>query len=102
MISILLRYELPEVPSCRRNDYSLDESRERWDGSDPSGLKHDPDPAWHFDNSALDVGRCSDESKPVHEFHLIYKQLVPLDHGDHVPPMPVKSAPSSAPPFYGD
>jgi hypothetical protein len=45
------RFELPEVPSCYRNEYSIEEEKQKIQNySDPSGFKGDTLPGWHFPN----------------------------------------------------
>ncbi|KAI6203952.1 Degenerin [Aphelenchoides besseyi] len=76
--------ELPEVPSCRHFDYDNDARNDRW-------LKEGT--PLHFENHMNET--TFNDDILFSEYHVMYKQIIPLHHVDHIPPAPVSSVPLS-------
>ncbi|KAI6179783.1 Amiloride-sensitive sodium channel subunit beta [Aphelenchoides besseyi] len=85
--------ELPEVPSCRHLDYGDDARKDQWLKEGSSADLLSVQRPLHLENHMQE--KLLDNDILFSEYHVMYKQIIPLHHIDHIPPTPVSSAPVS-------
>jgi hypothetical protein len=101
---IFYRFELPEVPSCRRSQNSIRNKEEEC--TDPNEFTGDSRPSLNCENalneSSADLVLDSGEKDDLPEFQLMYRHLVSKKDPENLPPVPVSCTVTEMPPFVGN